>query len=295
MLEKRDKMLMRFLKGICVGIANVIPGFSGATMAIIVNVYNEFVNSFADMLSHPITVIKKSWDLYLGIFVGVLLALFTIVKLLEVATLITILFFVGLIIGSIPSLYKEKVHIRPFKISYLLTFVFTLAIIIGLPFVSENVVSNIEINFITLIVIALMGIISASAMVIPGVSGSMALMIFGYYALIMNSIKDFIESFIILDFTNLLSLFLILFSFGVGIILGVVGISKVIKFVYDKYENVFHIGVLGLLLASPFAIVYTTYTSYQDLFNVNIYTWIIAVFMLLVGILFSYITSKDKL
>ena len=284
------KNIIKLLKGICIGIANVIPGFSGATMAVITNIYEEFVSAFANFFNSPIKVIKKSWALFVGVLIGIVIALFTIVKLLEVIPLITILFFVGFIIGSIPNLFK-KVEIKPLKISYLVTFLITFLLVIILPILNKNNVGNVEISFSVVLIIALLGIASASAMVIPGVSGSMILMIFGYYAYIMEMIKTFITNVIKLDFSNLFNSFIILAIFAIGIIVGLVLISKIIKTVYNKYPNLFNIGVLGLLLASPFAIIYSSNVSY-NLFEVKFYIWIIAIVACFAGAFITYFFGK---
>ena len=286
------KIVIKLLKGICIGVANVIPGFSGATMAIIVNIYDEFVSAMADIFQHPIMIIKKSWSLFVGVFVGILLALFSVVKLLEVAPLITILFFVGLIVGSIPSHYKNQVDLKPIKMSYIITFLLTILVIVGLPLFNENVITDIEMNFITMLILFIMGVISASAMVIPGVSGSMVLMIFGYYAYVTGSIKEFIELVVKFDFSNIWSLFSVLVSFGIGILLGVVLISKLIRVLYNKWANLFNIAVLGLLLASPFAILYASNSSYVNMFDVKWYTWLVGVLFLILGAAFSHFTTK---
>ena len=101
--------IMNVLKGIAIGIANVIPGFSGGTMAVMVKIYDLFVYAFANFFNDFKNVIKKCWSLFVGIILGILIALVTIVKLLEVIPFITVMFFVGLIIGSIPTIYKEVV------------------------------------------------------------------------------------------------------------------------------------------------------------------------------------------
>lgn len=288
------KILIKILKGFCIGIANVIPGFSGATMAIIVNVYDEFVSSMADVFEHPISIIKKSWSLFLGIFIGVIFALFSIVKLLEIAPLITILFFMGLIIGSIPNHIKNQINFSPFKTTYIITFLLTTLVIIGLPLFNTNSINNVNVDFLTVVVLFVMGVISASAMVIPGVSGSMILMIFGYYAYVMESIKEFAELFIKFDFTNIGTLFLVLMSFGIGVIFGVILISKLIRTLYKRWADIFNVGVLALLIASPVAILIASKNSYANMFHLSWYMWIIAVLTLIGGCTFTFYIGKLK-
>ena len=112
--------ILNVLKGICIGIANVIPGFSGGTMAVMMKVYDLFVYSFANIFNDFKNVVKKAWSLFVGILLGILIALVTIVKLLEIIPFITIMFFVGLILGSMPQIYnkvrKQKSHLVPYSI-----------------------------------------------------------------------------------------------------------------------------------------------------------------------------------
>ena len=104
-MKKFLRIVKEFFQGVAIGIANVIPGFSGGTMAIIFNVYERIINAFSDVLKHPIKVIKDVWSIALGLVAGIIIAIVGIVKLLELATIPTVMLFVGLIIGSIPFIY----------------------------------------------------------------------------------------------------------------------------------------------------------------------------------------------
>jgi len=100
-------IILDFFKGIAIGIANIIPGFSGGTMAVILRVYERIIGTFSEIAKHPIKVIKDIWAIILGLAVGIVLAILTIVKLLELCPLPTLLFFVGLLLGAMPDLYNE--------------------------------------------------------------------------------------------------------------------------------------------------------------------------------------------
>ena len=131
------KHLINILKGIAIGIANVIPGFSGGTMAVMLNVYDLFVSSFANIFNDFKNVVKKGWSLFLGIALGILLALITIVKLLEIIPFITIMFFVGLLLGSLFQIFNKskegKLHFRD-----IISFIIAIIIIVVLPLINTN-------------------------------------------------------------------------------------------------------------------------------------------------------------
>ena len=98
------------------------------------------------------------------------------------------------------------------------------------------------------------GIIAAATMVIPGVSGSMIMMILGYYNTIIDTINDFINALKNFDITAMLETFVVLVPFGVGVVVGVVAVAKLIEFMLKKYPLVTYWAIIGLIVASPFAI-----------------------------------------
>ena len=100
-----------------------------------------------------------------------------------------------------------------------------------------------------------LGIISATAMVVPGVSGSMILLMIGYYDIVMKTIKDTISSIIHLDTQVLFNNILIMIPFGIGVIVGIIVVTKIIALILKRWPNATMWGILGLVAASPFAII----------------------------------------
>ena len=289
--------LLNFLKGICIGIANVIPGFSGGTMAVLLKIYDLFVYAFANIFNDFKNVVKKCWSLFIGILAGVLLALVTIVKLLEVIPFITIMFFVGLILGSIPFIYKNAKQGK-LKIADIVGMVLAIAIMVVLPFIQTNNAETMNTNFWIYIIMFLMGAICSSAMVIPGVSGSLVLMAFGYYAFFMNTMKEFLVNIFNFSINGYWSNFFILVSFVLGCVLGLVFISKLIIKLTNKYPKTVYFTILGLLLASPFSIIYSTLDEYIISFNVptiifSIISFALGVLLVLLGEHFSKKINKE--
>ena len=167
----------------------------------------------------------------------------------------TNLFFIGLILGGLPVIYG-KVKGNSIKIPQILAFVLFFVMVVGFALVGEGGDVSADISFGVVNVIKLfgVGIIAAATMVIPGVSGSMIMMILGYYNTIIDTINDFINALKNFDITAMLETFVVLVPFGVGVVVGVVAVAKLIEFMLKKYPLVTYWAIIGLIVASPFAI-----------------------------------------
>jgi len=258
---------LNMLKGIGIGIANVIPGFSGGTMAVMLKIYDLFVYSFANIFNDFKNVVKKCWSLFVGILIGILFAMVVIVKLLEVIPFITIMFFIGLIFGSMPSIYK-KVKNQKINIADIIGFIVAIGVIVALPLIPKTEAAA-QYNIGVYIIMFAMGIVCSSAMVIPGVSGSLVLMAFGYYAFFMSTMKEYLVNIFNFSLTNYWGMFITLVCFSIGCVIGLVFISKLITKLTEKYPKTVYYTILGLLVASPFSIIYATLTdaSYTVVFD----------------------------
>ena len=105
-----------------------------------------------------------------------------------------------------------------------------------------------------IVMLVFVGIIAAASMVIPGISGSMIMMILGYYTVIIGTISGFIDALKAMDMAAIMSACGVLIPFGIGVLVGVVAVAKLIEFVLSKYEQTAFWGIIGLIVASPFAI-----------------------------------------
>lgn len=286
------KTFIKYLKGIALGFANMVPGFSGGTMAIMLNIYDEFVNAFADIFKHPLKVIKNSWPIFVGLATGVVIALFTIIKLLDIAPLPTILFFIGIVISNIPVSYK-KANFEQFKIRYLVIMAIMFGIVVMMPLLTENSLGDVPITFWFLLLVALMGTISASAMVLPGLSGSMLLMAFGFFTYIVKIIDSAVNSLIAFDWGNFGVSMGVMGMFLLGSVFGFVAVSKLVRVFYTKCPNAFNVAVVGLLAASPVSILLATNKEYNGtLFNAPWWMYLIGIFTLVAGVVASYYAEK---
>ena len=283
MLEK----FILVIKGFIMGIANIIPGVSGGTLAIILGIYEQFIGA----ISHFFSNFKENIKFLIPLGIGMVLAIITMSSVIDYSynnfPIPTTLFFVGLVIGGIPLLYgkvKDNKKEKKNPINYLImTSTFALVIFMALADKvfstgGEVVLSNLGIG--GYILLFLVGVIAAATMVIPGVSGSLVLMLLGYYYPIIVLIKD------IVSFNNLFANLVVAGVFGVGVLVGIVLVSKLIEFLFNKYEINTYYGVLGFIFASIIAIPITSFTSVKVTFDVL--QIIIGVFVAMIGFVVAY-------
>lgn len=265
--EQNMKHIAAILKGMLIGIANVIPGFSGGTMAVILDVYDVFVYTLGNILSHPIQAVKKGWGLFLGILLGVIFAVLAVVKLLEAFPVQTMLFFVGLTLGSLPEFFSRvKAEGKP-SFGNMTAFVVAAAVIILLQVLNPAAAGNISLSFGTYVALLLFGVVCAAAMVLPGVSGSLLLMLFGFYEFIMGAIKNTLSGLVHFDLSLLGGNILAVLVFGIGAVIGLVGCSKLVSRLLEKYKKGTSYAIFGLLAASPVALVISMIKNYGDAFG----------------------------
>ncbi len=258
------KNLILFLKGIIIGIGKIIPGVSGAMLSISLGVYEQLISSMANIFKET----KKNLQFLLiigsGIIISIMLSSNIIMHCLDNYYLSTMLLFIGMIIGCIPNIAKmaKKNITRRNVILMLIPFIILLLL---------NVFSNnafyISTNFFNLVLI---GILEALTMIIPGISGSAILMMLGVYETIIDSLSSLNH----LD---------ILIPFIIGIVIGVISLSKIINELFKKHNISCYYVILGfsvatifILLGNIFVISYSFYEIFKGLL------------FLIVGLFISY-------
>ena len=248
-------MIKNVLKGMLIGIANIIPGVSGGTMAVSMGIYDRLISC----ISHPFKDFKNNVLFLIPIVLGMGLAIvasaFGIDYLFETFPLQTNLLFIGLILGSLPAIYK-KVKSATMRLGHIAAAIFFFSLVVGMAMLNGangNYV-QLEVTFIALVKLFLIGVLASATMVIPGVSGSMMLLLLGYYNPILDTIKEFFTAVIGLNFEALFAAMLILVPFGIGVLVGMVGIAKIIEVIFARFPLYAYWAIIGLLFASPIAI-----------------------------------------
>ncbi len=260
--------IMDIVKGILIGIANIIPGVSGGTMAVSLGIYDKLIASVSNLLKDWKASLKVLFPLAIGCGIGIIGFTYAIEYLLSHHTFITCMAFVGLILGGLPvlvtSLKKELSNAKrsssSIGISGILAFVILFSIAVFLPMLNskEEVLRTFSVTPMTLILLFLVGVIASATMVVPGVSGSLVMMILGYYYGIIETIKSFLDAVRAFDMAGITHGFALLFPFGIGVLLGIFLIAKLITFLFNRYGVQTYCAILGLIIASPFAIFYNT-------------------------------------
>lgn len=252
-------MIKQILQGMVVGIANIIPGVSGGTMMVAMGLYDRLIHA----ITHLKSEFKDSMKLLIPIFAGAGIAIVALSRLFEflLATypIPTNFAFCGLIAGSLPFTFK-KVKGHKVTVSKIIPFLIFFGVVILMALLGETggASADVSFGFVNLLKLFGVGIIAAATMVVPGVSGSMMLMLLGYYDTILKVINDFVDALVKFDMGGLMTGVGILAPFGIGVVIGIFLIAKIIEFIFSKAEIHAYYGIIGLILASPIAILLKT-------------------------------------
>ena len=248
-------MFKNIIKGMMIGIANIMPGVSGGTLAVSMGIYDKLIHC----ITHILSEFKESMKFLLPIFAGAGIALvaltFVIEALFQYYPIPTNLLFIGLIVGGLPPVVT-KVKSRKLSFGHILAGLLFFALVVGMAMMGDNGNRQVTLNFgiVPMIKLVLVGIIAAATMIIPGVSGSMVLLILGYYQPIIQQITAFCTAVITLDMAGILHGIAILLPFGIGVLIGILGIAKIIEIIFEKYPVYAYCAIIGLIAASPIAI-----------------------------------------
>lgn len=292
--------LIDVIKGIFMGVANVIPGVSGGTMAVSLGIYDKFISSITGFFKDWKKSCKVLLPIVIGIGIGIIAFTYLIEYLLSQHTFVTCMTFVGLILGGLPMLYKDmrnkmiETHSK-LGIGNVIAFILMFALVVGLPLLgvgseTSTVLKGTPLNMVILFFV---GLIAAATMVIPGVSGSLVLMILGYYYGIINTIKNFLDSLRVFDFDALFNGILVLAPFGIGVLVGIGIIAKVIEYLFSKHSVMTYSAIFGLVLASPIAIFYNT-GLYRHLGEVTFLRLIVGIILCVVGAGLTYYLGQKE-
>ncbi len=249
-------MIKQICKGAVIGIANIIPGVSGGTMAVSMGIYDKLIFAITHLFKDFKNSIKILVPIILGAGIGIVGLSFIIEFLFAHFPIQTNLLFIGLIIGGLPMILN-KVKGAKLSAGNIIAFLLLFSFVIVFALIGEKDGNTRELSFniINVMVLFGIGIIASATMVIPGVSGSMILMLLGFYNPIIESINAFIKALAAFDMNGIMTGFGILAPFGAGAVIGIFAIAKLIEFVFEKYPILAYFAIIGLIMASPVAII----------------------------------------
>ena len=275
------ELISDILKGALIGIAFIIPGFSGGSVAAILGIYEKLVGAIADIFKHFKKSIITLLPIALGLFVGIAALIFPIQWGMAFFPLPTVSLFVGLAIGGFPPLKQAAGKATPKRI-----FLFFIALVIAssLVFVPTAVKTEgflYHLDFGGYAALFFVGLIASCALVVPGISGSMILLIFGYYTPIVTLITE-----LILFGTMPLESIFVIFVMLCGMIIGFFLISTLMKYLLRRYPQGTHYAILGFIIGSVAAVYVPVLRTSPHL--ASLWYWLAAALLLLIGIAASY-------
>ena len=250
------KIIMNMVQGFCMALADSVPGVSGGTIAFILGFYDEFIESLNNLMSMDKEKIKKSISflvkLGIGWVIGFSMSVLFLGNIFDSHIYELCSLFIGLSVFALPIIIKEEQDSLKNNYKNLIFMLIGIAIVVLItvlgPSSSGNSgmdISKLSIGSIIYIFVSAM--IAISAMVLPGISGSTLLLIFGLYVPIISAIKDFLH----FNFKYVPALMI----FGIGVIVGILMSIRLLKKGLEKYRSQMIYLILGLVIGSIYAIV----------------------------------------
>ena len=283
-MRSRNKFdyITLFFKGVFMGIADAMPGISGGTIALLLGIYEELIRSISELKLSLFFELKKGFNPFwkklngnflLALVSGIGISLISFVKIsanfLESFPLFIWSFFLGLIFATVNVIYKLINQWRS------LNFFFLIISIIFSYFLSSF--SVYETDEISLLYILFSGVIASSAMILPGISGSLILVILGVYAYLIKSL-DNLEM-------------IVIFTFMSGALIGLLGFSRILKHLFNKHRDTTYTVMLGLVIGSIEKVWPWNKSFSTELSNLNLF---LSISLVILGFIIVILLERIK-
>lgn len=253
-MKKLKELIMNFIQGFCMALADSVPGVSGGTIAFLLGFYDQFISSldnlFRGNLEEKKSALKFLIKLGFGWIIGFGISATILANLFHTQIYAMSSLFIGFIIFAIPIVIYEEKNILKSNYKNILFTILGIVLVVAITILTSSNGQGININnlnFGTILYVFIAAAIAISAMVLPGISGSTLLLIFGLYIPIMTAIKEF------LHFN--LSYFPILFIFGLGIIAGIIFFVGLIRKCLKNYRSQSIYAIIGMMIGSLYSII----------------------------------------
>ena len=253
-MKNIKEYIVNFFNGFMMSLADSVPGVSGGTIAFLLGFYDKFINSLNDLISKDKKerkeAIKYLIKIGIGWVIGLSLSVLILTSVFETHIYKVSSLFMGFILLSIPIIIlEEKDTVKGEYLNIIYTFIGILLVFL-ITYFNSTELKSMSLTNLTIgngIYIFLVGMIAISAMILPGISGSTLLLIFGLYLPIITGIKDILH----LNFSSFWGLFI----FGLGIIAGIFSIIKLLKKAFEKFRTQTVYTILGLMIGSIYSII----------------------------------------
>ena len=229
------KPLKDILVGALVGLVSMLPGASGATIAVIFGIYERLVSDLADIRNRLLKDLRFIILIFIGIVLGMMVCAFGLEFLMDHIEVPTMFFFAALIVAQIPDIMKLGDDGEPLSKWNITAFIVGFVIMIAFLFLGDG--NDVKLEGITgTVLMVLVGIILAVSKLAPGVSGSTVLLALGLYAPFMHALTD-------MDIGYLLPIL-------IGLVIGVLGFSKIVDHCMRNHKKSTYVMILGLTAGS---------------------------------------------
>lgn len=225
---------MLIMKGMIIGIGKIIPGVSGSLLAISLGVYEKAIDSLINIYKDSKNIVFLG-KMGIGILISIIFFSKIILYFLNNYYLYTMIFFIGLMMGNIPSSIKIVKQAKKKDIIYLLLSLLLVYIIYKFK---SPIVYSPNISFNNFIIIFMLGVIDAITMIVPGISGTALFMMLNCYHFIMDL------------FSNLFSKIYFTLTFGIGLIIGILITGYIMNKLLTKHKEKVHLVILGFTISS---------------------------------------------
>ncbi len=224
------------LKGLVVGSSMSIPGVSGGTMAILLGIYNRLISAISNFTKDAKGNLLFLGKFCLGAALGIGTLSFALKWLLEVVPLPVAFFFLGVVVGGLPALYKETKQSR-FRVSSALFILLGLVVVVGIGFIPTGMLSFSSItDFQSVIMCLVAGIVIAIALILPGISTSHMLIVLGMYQATLTAITEFDIPFLAL--------------LVVSTLIGIVLTTKPLAWLMERFPHQTYCIIMGFVIGS---------------------------------------------
>ncbi|HHC6254536.1 TPA: DUF368 domain-containing protein [Staphylococcus aureus] len=266
---------INILKGFAMGTSDLVPGVSGGTIALLLGIYNQFIASISGIFSRRFW---PSFTFLIPIIIGMLLAMGSLSNLfnylLSQHHIPTMFFFGGLIIGIVPYLLKISNYKTSFTTKHYMMVIAGIAILIVITLMNngdKHAGETLTLSTGLIIKYFIAGMCASSAMLLPGISGSFMLLVFGVYGTVMLAISEFVK----LNFAGLP----ILLAVGFGVLAGFIISSKIIQYFLTHHKLMTFASIIGFVVGSLFAVFPGLPT--------NIVMWFVSLVVFIIGFIVS--------
>ena len=291
------RILKDFFAGFIVGMAFIIPGFSGGSMAAILGIYERMVGAVAELFRRLGRSVVILVPMVLGVISGAAAMMYPLTWAIEKFPIPTISLFVGFAIGGLPTV-TDRIKGKP-TVNNIISFAIPYIISMALIFIpNAQDIDLINIGFFGYVLLFMVCAFGSVALVVPGISGSMILLIFGYYNPILNVISDDL-----FGGANISKAIPIVCTCGIGIAVGFFFVSMLMRALLKKYPRSTYFAIVGFIIGSLPSVYVSTMKDVGMLASnmrvvwlpESVWHWIISLLLLAVGVVgATFITRLAK-